>query len=368
MKKNLLYVLMMACMFAFFTACGDDGDDDEPKTTETTWKDGAGSYTKGTLTINSAEAKTTQTLKLESGSGDNAKMTISNVVPEENTLVFDDVTMTKSSSNYTFSSEKKVGTTTITLAGTLKGIPTTKADATPITMEVTVTRKIDSSVAGEWHLGFAEGEVPVADFRIDSELEIAGISPMVGGLIGAKVSDVIVKLNDNGIFDVSWVQQGSGTAINFKDAIKAAMAGNSNIPEAVLPLIDEFLNTIGYYTVDNTFYLALDKTIVDAAALLMGALMPEGMDFNAILKIFMEEKGNYYVMPIGMELKDNTVFFYLEKEKVLAAFEVISPLLEGLVAGIEDPATAAMVKGILEQLPPQIAGAEKFNLGLGFTK
>lgn len=378
MKKNLLYLLMMACMFTFFTACGDDDKDPEPpKTEETTWKDGLGTYEGDVFTIDGATAAKGQSVALAAGSGENAKITLTNIVPEEATLEIDNVVMTKDNANYSFTGEKKVGTTTIGVTGTLTGIPATKESGPALkTINIKVTRTMDASIAGTWKLGISEGEVPVADFRINTDLQFSNplvnglftsVPTLVGGLISQKVAAVNVKLGTDGLFDVSWVKQGTTEEVNYKTAIKGLMAGNPNIPEMVGPILEGFLSTVGYFTKDDKLYLTFDKGIIDLALPLMGGMLPEGLTSDAILSLF-EVSGNYYLLPINMDKDgDNFTFFYVDKKMVLSVLQIATPLLGGLMEKV--PAEMLpMVQSIMEELPASLAAASECNIGLGFNK
>ena len=383
MKKNVLYLMMMVCLFGFFTACSSD--DDEPKVEETTWKDALGTYTAVSssrlLTIEGATPSSSQELTLTAGSGENAKITLTNMVPEEAALEIDNVIMTKSGADYSFTGETKVGTSTISVAGTMKGLPATKeSDAFAATIDIKVTRRIDAAIAGIWGLNILTGDTPTAAFMIDTEIEnpmLPMMQTMVGGMIAQKASEVNLVLNENGTFDVNWKTVGATQSVNLVDAIVAAMAGNPNVPSFVPDLVRQILK-IDYFTIDNTFYLALNKQTIDLAISALAALpespLPAGIDVAQIIGTLMEARGNYYVMPIGMDDLNKDIinispnskfFFYLEKEKVLAVLEIMAPLLPAL---INDPAMAGMIEGMLAQLTPQIATAQKFNLGLVFTK
>lgn len=382
MKKNVLYVLMMACMFSFFTACGDDDkDDDGNKPEETTWKDAIGTYKDSgdkVLTIEGAKPATDKTFVLVAGSGENAKITLNNMVPEAAAVEIDNVTMNKANNDYSFSGETKVGSTTIGVTGTMKGLPATKAEQTVVTIDIKVTRTIDAAIAGTWKLGMGgSDEAPIADFRIDTDMQLPdpigslfsmdAISGLVGGLIGQKVSTVNLKLSNDGLFDVSWVQQGATEEINYVTAIKELMAGNPNIPAAVAPIVEEFLKTVGYFTKDDKFYLTFNKGIIDIALPMMADILPEGLTPEAIISLF-EVSGNYYyLLPLNMTKDDNGTFFYMGKNEIIPILAIAMPLLGGLTEKI--PAELLpLIEPLLEQLPSMIAASSKFNIGLGFVK
>jgi len=335
MKKNLLlYLLMGMFSFGLFTACGDDDDpepdpgpDPGPDPTEITWKDVKGTFSSDKLTINGKAATTANTVILAE-SGDNAKFTITNVVPENAEIVFENVSMTKTSAKdaYDFTSSTAVNGSTLSLSGKLKGDFGTKADAKVYTMEVTVTRKVASEVVGTWNLNFLdEGEEIAADFRmqikgLDPMLDnMSGfISTMVGGLIVEKVEAVNVKLSDAGIFDVSWRPVGASADVKLVDVIKGLA------PESVAGIIDG-LFVIEYYAVDGKFYLALNKTLLAVAETAMEE------KYDEMVKPFltlMEDKGAYYVLPINMELEGDNAHFFMSKDFIIKATPMILPMFE----------------------------------------
>ncbi|GEM_PF-58461 len=367
MKKNLLYVLMMACMFSFFTACGDDDDPDEPDPTATTWKDGVGSYTGDQLSINEGAPTSGQTVAIATGSGDNAKITLTNLVPEAATVEFDNVAMTKADANYTFKSETKVGTTTIGIEGTLSGIPATKATDKQGMVMIKVTRKIDASIAGTWKLGFTEGEAPIADFRLDTDMKfsddminalIGSVDQLVGAMIGGKVSAVNVKLSEAGLFDVSWVKQGTTEEIDFKTALGALNPGMGAIKDI----------NIFYFTEENNFYLAFDKGTFAMIEIAGAAMLPEGLSMAAIKEAFFVDRGGYYAMPISIKKEDdNSILFYTDKDKILTVFNFMKPILPGLLGSVPEE-MRPLVDLIIEEFPESLAAATRCNIGLGFTR
>ncbi|MDR0430933.1 MAG: DUF4925 domain-containing protein [Tannerellaceae bacterium] len=359
MKKNfLMYLLMTAFTVAFFAACG--GDDDKPKPgpgptpggggktpTETTWKDGVGTYDGNTLVIDGKAAATSQkSAAIAIGSGDDAKITLTNVLPDTASVEFDGVKMTKSESNYTFESETTVGATTISIKGTLSGIPATKADETK-EFSINVTRKINSPIVGTWKLNFSEKggdvfvDVKTGDAAVDKQYALLGA--MLGGKMAEKVSAVTSILTDNGAFDVNWVKQGE------KDP--------TGMPPAIQSMV-----SIQYFVSENQLFVALDKSLLP----LLGVFLGDNFNMDSLLAL-MVDKGGYYALPVSMKVEGDSASFYMSKEMLGAVLVIATPIL-GNKLGDMDPVMAAMLKAMLEQLPELIKKSEKFDVGLNFSK
>lgn len=355
MKKNfLLCLFMMAFSVTFFTACGDDDDDKKENgggSTETTWKDGAGTYKKdggdGVLKLNDAEPAATKIVSL-AASGDNAKITLTNVVPDDATVEFDNIEMKKADGNYTFESEKAVGTTTIKISGTLSGIPATKAYAAAKTLDIKVTRKITSPLAGTWKLNFDEktGADVYFDVSTDdpkNDAAFAYLGPKLGGMMAQKVTAVSAIFGEDGIFDVNWVKQGE-TDPTVLSSITRPMAGD-----------------LMYFASESQLFLVLDKAILPVISVLAGDI-----DIDSLLKLLVD-KGDYYALPMSMVINGDKVSFYTEKEMLNAILPIVHPMLAGLGEQLP-PALAGQVGPLLEKLPEIVPNAEKFNVGLNFSK
>jgi hypothetical protein len=370
MKKNFFfYLLMMAFSITFFSACGDDKKDnggDEP--TATTWQDGAGAYRKdgaGTLTIDGAEADSTKTVTLAAGSGNNAKITLTNLVPDDATVEFDNVEMTKSGNDYTFSSETTVGTTTITVSGTLSGIPATKTSITPKTLDVKIARKINSPIAGVWSLNLSERgadvffDVSSGDPATDAAFTQL-LGPAFGGMLAQKVTAVTATFTEDGIFDVIWMSPGETEP--------------TGMPENIKKMIGYIL----YYASEGQVFIALPKTVLPILDALTSTPESESaptFDITSLLAA-MIDKGDYLALPLNIKLNESmalvidapaTVSFFIEKEMVLTALPMIAPMLSGL-GGQMPPEIAAQIGPLLQNLPGIVTKSEKFNVGLNFSK
>jgi hypothetical protein len=358
MKKNFLsYLLMMAFPIAFFSACGDKDKGEEPPK-PTTWQDGAGAYKKdgaGILTIGGTEADSTKTVTLATGSGNNAKIILTNLVPDDATVEFDNVEMTKSGNNYTFSSEKTVGTTTITISGTLSGIPATKLSSEAKTLDVKIARKIDSPIVGVWQLNFTRrgGDVffeantgdPAQDVVFNSSLAEA-----LGRMLVQKVSNVTATFSEDGLFDVTWIKQGETD------------------PTGMPPTVKEMVKGIMYFASEDQVFIALNKTLIP-----MLEMLARDMDITPLLAS-MIDKGDFAALPLsikeftGREPQQGEIptgyAFYMKKEMVLAALPVISPMLSNLGGGQMPPEIGPLFKN----LPEIVTNSEVFNVGLNFVE
>ncbi|MDR1919111.1 MAG: DUF4925 domain-containing protein, partial [Tannerellaceae bacterium] len=203
---------MMFCSSVLLFSCGKDDPappdpNPEPDPVLPTWKDAVGTFkTDGSLklTIDDLAAATTKTASLAAGTGESAKITLTNIVPDGATIEIDNVTMTKDGeAKYTFSGETTVGGTVISIAGSLADYA-----ATTKTLNLSVTRKISSPLAANWKLSFGAGGADVSinaktgDATTDALLTVAG--QMLGGLLAQKVTDVSLVLGEDGKFDVTW--------------------------------------------------------------------------------------------------------------------------------------------------------------------
>ncbi|MDH6304420.1 hypothetical protein M2459_001153 [Parabacteroides sp. PF5-5] len=361
MKKNfLLYLLMMVFSITFFSACGDDDDDPkEPETptnpTETTWKDGLGTFKGGdkdnayVLKINDGEPAQTKSVALAAGTGENAKITLTNVLPDGAAIEIDNVEMKKSDNTYSFETTKTVGTTEISVSGKLEGIPATKANAAKEaqkTLAINVSRKIVSPLAGTWKLNFdpTGGDVQfnVSTGDPATDMMIGAMGPMLGGMMAQKVTDVTVYFNEDGLFDVNWVKTGEEEATGMPDAIKGMV-------------------TINYLASENQVFMALDKSLVSLLGML--DLSSYGLELEDLLALLVEQ-GDFYLLPINMAIEEDGVSFYASKELLGA----VAPMLLPMLGGIELPEGMENIATLLENLPTIIENSETFNVHLGFTK
>lgn len=360
--KNLVYLLMMTCLFGFFASCSDDDKEDSDSDSKT-WKEFLGTYKGGEsgfiLTVDGSTPADLQTVVLAAGTGDSAKMTLNNFVPEAEALVVDNVKMTASTTSCSFSGETTVGTTTISIYGTLKGFTSDNQ-----TLNITVSRSIDATIAGAWKLKLENEDDPVADFRIDTDLKIedptmaalfAAMPEAIGRLIGDKVSLIKLQLGANGIFNISWVKQGTGVEINYKTALAEIDPALGEAIEAA---------NIYYFTDDTHLYLALDETVFSSAETAIKAFLPEGADFEKIKSLF-TNKGVYKVLSLGMKIEEENeaILLYMDKGTSASVLAFALPLILNSAEQIPEA-----LLPVLEGLPAMIAGAGTFNTGFGFVR
>lgn len=328
------------------TSCGEDDPAGEPSA-EPTWKDALGTYKSDDsrkLTLGGKEdVATTKTVILAAGTGESAKVTLTNIVPDNAAVEIDHVTMTsKDNSSYTFSGETTVDGTVISVSGTLTGL------AAPNTLDVTVSRKITSTLAGTWTLGFGQTGADVilnvnsGDAATDGILNTV-LKPMLGGLLAQRVTNVAVSLTEAGFFDVKWTETGKNEPTGMPDGIRD-------------------LVSVYYFVSDGALYLALEKSLIP----LLTAILPEGsgIDMNALLGALAVERGDFIALPVAFEQTGDGATFHVGKNYVSALVPLLMPLLEGnLPEGLPEAILA-----LIPALPDIVGASETFDVGLGFKK
>jgi hypothetical protein len=341
----------MVCTNILVTSCSKE---DPASETLPTWKDELGTYAPGEshkLTINGKDdAPATKTVLLATGTGEDAKVTLTNIVPDNAIVEIDHVAITQKDNNtYALAGEVTVGTTTITISGSL----TSGEDSN--TLDLNVTRKITSPLAGTWKLNFTQagGDIILNVKTTDdafNELVNNMVGPMLSAILAQSVTDVTVSLGEDGTFDVRWTEAGQDASTGMPDNIKNIVS-------------------VYYFVSDGKLYLALEKSLFS----LLAALMPEDsdIDLNAILSALSEEnggfivnKGDFLALPIAFVQNSNEVRFSAGKSWVAVLTSVLLPLLQS------DP-SAELPEDIAElitQLPALINGSEYFDVSLGFKK
>ncbi|MDR1938930.1 MAG: DUF4925 domain-containing protein [Tannerellaceae bacterium] len=365
MKKNCLFFLfVMVCTSVLLFSCGKDDPDPEPEPTPVnptpeppepepvpTWKDAAGTFKsddgtlKLTLSDKDVAGAATKTATLAVGTGESAKITLTNIVPDDATVEIDNVTVTKDGDNKcTFSGEATVDGTVISVAGALTGI-TESSKA----LSLNVTRKITSPLAGDWGLSFNAAGADVAinvktgDAATDGILNTA-VGPMLGGLLAQKVEDVTLTLGEDGKFDVTWQETGKDEPSGMPDAIKAMVS-------------------IYYFVSDGKVYVALDKSLLALLSVVMPEI-PWGIDLNELIAMIAEDKGDFIALPLQAAQDENKATFSVGKGLVSVLLPILTPLLEGSL-----PAEVPEFVGqLIQNLPIIAANAETFDVGLGFKK
>lgn len=357
MKKNLWYLLLVVFSMNLFVACSDDDDptpDPDPDPTpveEVEWSDITGTYGSDYVQLNGSEAASGKTITLGGSSSSTAVITLVNIIPEAESVEFDGIEMTESGTTYTFSTEKQVNETLVSIAGTIT--PTyLLEESTSKGIDITVTRQITSGIAGDWTLNFTESG---ADFDIQTDSPVlmdifSRLTPMVQGLLAARVEAVTLYLEEDGTFDFSWRTRGADADTNLAD-VMANIGGDMDLT----PLMA--LLKIYYYTENSeVFYIALDKTLIST----VGAMLPlfvEGLELEDILAL-MEDKGGYYALPINLKLEDNSAVFYLSKDQILKVAEI--PFIQDLLPA-EYAAMLPVITGAIET-------ANQFDITMGFSK
>jgi hypothetical protein len=344
---------MIVGMSSFFSSCGKDNDDPTPDPApEVTWKNALGDYKADgalKLIVNTqavtAQSAAPQSATLAAGTGENAKITLKNILPEEAEVAIDNVVPTKSGDDYTFSGTATIGSTSVTLTGKLTGV-TTKEAIGDVTLDLTVTRKITSSLVGSWALDI-DGTNPAKAlyFNVKSSNPLGSmlgtaLPGMLGGMLIQSVSEVNLFLPETGVFNVNWKNQGASEV--------------TGMPDAIAQIVQ-----IPWFESDGKLYIALSKDLLPLLGGISG--LPEGLDMNTLIALLVD-KGGYYALPFGQLKGDGATAFYFPKEIVKEIVPILMPFL-GSVEGIP-----ASVLPLLNQLPEIVASAETFDVGLSFVK
>ncbi|MDR1258862.1 MAG: DUF4925 domain-containing protein [Tannerellaceae bacterium] len=359
MKRIYLFYFAMICTGILLTSCGKD---DEPDT-NAAWKEAVGVYKAGgdlKLTMNGIDQPVggLKEATIATGTGESAKIRLTNIVPEAATIEIDNVVMVKEGDDkFTFTGETTGDYTTVTVKGSLTGV---KEKAK--TLDLNVTRKVISPLTGVWKLAPASNALTsvgmvyinakTADQASDAIFNSV-VPGVIGGMLAQKVTDVTVTLGEDGLFDVNWTETGASTPTGMPDFVKQ-------------------LVSIQYFVSDNKLYLALDKSVLP---LLSAIPLPEGININALIGALAEDKGGFIALPVSWKnrsnilesLRDtsvggdvNSAIFYVGKEMLKA----ILPMLMPSIAGGLPPEMLPLIQG----LPEIVAGAETFDVGLGFER
>jgi hypothetical protein len=351
MKKNyLFYLFMTACAGFLFTSCGKDDPDPEVEPVEVvTWKDAAGSYkADGTLklTIDGVGVTDPKEVALAVGTSESAKITLKNIIPDEATVEFSDLTMTKEGDNsYTFAAETTINLVTVSITGSLSGITDDIK-----TLDLSVTRKINSPLCGVWQLkqdGPVYVLVETGNELVDGMLNGMGLA--LSGMLKEKVNSVEVVLGNDGLFDLVWQEVGSNVL--------------SSIPAFV-----KQMKVIQFFVLDDKLYLAIDKS---ALPLLAAIPLPEGLDIDLSTTITAlgEDRGGFIVFPIDARVilsadspnaSSLSVTLSIGKETILRLMQIVMPLLTGAL-----PVEGEILQ-LIQGLPDIVTGATTFEVGITF--
>ncbi|MDR1344595.1 MAG: DUF4925 domain-containing protein [Tannerellaceae bacterium] len=335
--------------------------DDKDKDVTPAWESAVGTYKADgslMLTINDLPPVGKEAT-LAAGTGANAKIALTNIIPDMATVEIDNVVMAQGGTGvFTFEGEAAAGAyTTVNVKGTLSGI-----NEAVKTLNLNVTRKVSSPLTGTLKLAAAasgNGKFVKLNVKTDNAANDAMLNqmvePMISGMLAQKVSDVTVVLGTDGLFDVNWTETGASASTGMPDFVKQLVS------------IQYFMED------DNKLYLALDKS----ALLLLAALpLPEGVNLDALIGALAVDKGGFIAIPVNFEgiatvaavtretAPAPDLLFYVGKE-------MLSPLLPLLMPAL----TGALPEGfpeyllpLLQGLPDIVNGAERFDVGLGFAK
>lgn len=331
MKKNLLYLFTVLCTLSFFTACSDDDEKIDDG-----WKAISATYEAETLILNGTEGtdKSIESVKVEATSADAATIVLGNIVIGESELKLDaKLAKDGKGESYTLTGENKTDDRIVTIQGSVKDGKLT----------LNTTLKITSPVVATWNLKYFK-DPSINDMNVDLVLNTEGLSaanaaylpfikPIVGQMISQKVESVTAIFIEDGKLDISFK-----TIDGSKD-------------QAIIGIIKGL--DLRYYvkTTDgkSQLYLAIKKELIGLIAGFVDAEMLE------TIKGLLVESGNYYSLPLNMNIEDDYAQFYVSKDLLSVVLPIVLPLAPDF-AGF-----APMIQGMLTE-------ATVFDFGLGFTK
>jgi len=341
MKRNLLYLFTILCVFSFFTACSSDDDDVDWTTISKEYK---GDDSKLTLEVN--KKKVTEKGKsatVDATSAEAASITLNNILPDTKAIKVDGKL-----DGLTFTGETTVnGNCAVSVTGQFD----TKGN-----LNLSITKNLTSAVTGSFKLNFVSGN-PIywnTDAKSDHPLVsqiISGLPEILSPLMSAKVSSVDIKLLSDGSFDFDWTQQGESsptekspilTGILTILNIQCAVVGDElriAVDESVKELIDQFLPTI---TAGNSNF---DPAMVEAAFKMM------------------THEGGFYYLPIKFKQNGEVVTFYLNTATSLPLLKALEPMLPGLL-----PENMEGIDEIVKETLKSLSSAKLLEVGLVFNK
>jgi hypothetical protein len=350
---------MMICLGMFITSCGKDDGPDKPASA-LAWKDALGAYKADgnlKLTINDLSPTTPKEAALSTGTGESAKIVLTNIIPDMATVEIDNVVVTPGGDNrFTFEGESRLpgdlASTTVTVKGTLS-----VGDKAEKTLNLNVARTVASPIIGSWKLAPAIAssvryviiDARTGDTTTD-ELLNSMLGPLLGDMLAQKVTDVTVTLGPDGLFDVNWTETGKSEPTGMPEGVKSLVA-------------------IQYFVTGDKLYLALDKSVVP----LLAAILPEGVDLDTLMGALAKDMGGFIAIPVdvlyptvldsSIALLPNVVFT-VGKEMLAPILPVLMP---ALTAGMTEGLPAYLLP-LLQGLPDMVSGAEYFNVGLSFMR
>ena len=323
MRKSLLYVFAVICTMGFFTACGDDDD----SSSSGNWQDLSKTYEGKSVNLVMGEVTIPvdgKSVVIAASSAEKASVTLNNIIPENKSVVID-AALKEADGTYTFTGES-----------TVKGG----------VASVVYTRKLTSSIVGNWSLKAGAGAIYANIVTGNSTIDnlVPMIKPAIGNLIWGKVSAVNVNLPEDGIFDVSWRPIGASEDKGIGEITKMA--------------------SIQYCVVDGKFMVVVDKNYVTVLTTLLqqaagDKLEAAGISIDEIMKLLVD-LGGYYGLPLNMKVDGSEATFYADKDLIVPVLTMIAPILKPMVPENYQQ----MVDMVLQLLP----NAKTLEFGLNFTK
>ena len=334
MRKSLLYVFAVICTMVFFTACGDDDD----SSSSGNWQDLSKTYEGKSVNLVMGEVTIPvdgKSVVIAASSAEKASVTLNNIIPENKSVVID-AALKEADGTYTFTGESTVGDCVVSVNGTVKGG----------VASVVYTRKLTSSIVGNWSLKAGAGAIYANIVTGNSTIDnlVPMIKPAIGNLIWGKVSAVNVNLPEDGIFDVSWRPIGASEDKGIGEITKMA--------------------SIQYCVVDGKFMVVVDKNYVTVLTTLLqqaagDKLEAAGISIDEIMKLLVD-LGGYYGLPLNMKVDGSEATFYADKDLIVPVLTMIAPILKPMVPENYQQ----MVDMVLQLLP----NAKTLEFGLNFTK
>lgn len=159
----------------FFTACGDDDD----SSSSGNWQDLSKTYEGKSVNLVMGEVTipvdgNRSCCRFFCGEG---TVTLNNIIPENKSVVID-AALKEADGTYTFTGESTVGDCVVSVNGTVKGG----------VASVVYTRKLTSSIVGNWSLKAGAGAIYANIVTGNSTIDnlVPMIKPAIGNLIWGK--------------------------------------------------------------------------------------------------------------------------------------------------------------------------------------
>jgi len=336
MIKYLFSLLTLFSLFCLFTAC-----DDDDTTGGTSWDSISKTYQNKNL-----EAKINGMTVISAGkevivsasSPTEAKLTFINLLPDTEEVSIS-AKLSNTNEQYTVSGELKLDNCTITVNGVIDNLGI---------LQLNINRELSTPIIGEWKLNMiANGNALSADVYayVSTGTELDGLinslaGPLVGQLIGGKVSAVNISFDSKGTLDFSWRKLGANQ--------------DTSLPKEYLQALN-----IQYVVKDDLLLLAIDKNYISLLELAAAQLEELGIKTEDILSI-LEDIGGYYAIPLHIRNNGTTTTFYLSKEVTAPVLEILTPILLPMLEENMRP----LVENLLKLLPT----AQALDFGLVFTK